>query len=73
MAGTTRASLQMSGSLYFRLFRRTVEMRQEGPWLRQVGLEAESLFEFRVGFGLALMGGQDHADVRMGCRWTDDF
>ena len=52
---------------------RLFELRQEGAGLRQIGVEAQRLFEFRVGFHRSLVGCQDHSEVRVGRGRAEDF
>ena len=54
------------------VIRRLFEMGQECTGLRQVGLEAQRLFELRIGLRWALMRSQDHSEIGMGgCRAED--
>ena len=58
-----RASLDTSGSLQNRLVLWLLEMRQEGPWLRQIILNRQRLLEGSLGLGPPVVGGQNYAHV----------
>lgn len=49
------------------------EMGKERSRLRQVRLETQGLFELRIGFRRALMRGEDHAEIGVRGRGSEDF